>query len=98
MRAASMRAEQDLYKTVRNQLVQRQKLFVGFRNRRGVGSRRNAGAGLQRIGCLSNDRIFKGLACDLPECDESIDSVRKTDGEDAVIARRAQRLEVEIER
>src|SRR5215472_9873462 len=97
MRAAPMHSKEKLDQPVRYELVQGQEFLVGFGYRVSVSSRGNTGSRFQGGGRLTNHRIFQSFTCDFPESDESIDCVRETDRKDAVIARRAQRLEIKIE-
>src|SRR5215475_7741820 len=97
MYAAPVHSKQKLNQPVRHELVQRQELLVGFGYRISVPSRSNTGSRFQGGGCLANHRILQGFTGNFPESDESIDCIRETDSKDAVVAGRAQRLEIEIE-
>src|SRR5260370_25993964 len=93
-----MRSQQDLHEAMRDQFVKRQKFLVRFEQRPGIGSGRVDGSCLQGFSCFANHRILKRLSGDVPHRYESIDGLRKADGEYAVVACCAERLEIQIER
>src|SRR4030095_14837127 len=91
-----MHSEQQLNETMWNQFVQCQEFFIRFEECvRAAGS--HAGARLKSGSRFANDGILERLTGDLPQRNETIDSVRKTDSEYSVITRGSQRLEIQIE-
>src|SRR5437773_1590291 len=98
MRAPAMRTQQKLHEPMRDQFVKRQEFLVRFKERPGIGSGGYSGSRFQRCSCLANDRIFERFTRDLPHRNESIDCLGKAYGEDAMIARCAERFEIQIER
>src|SRR6267142_1615670 len=93
-----MRSQQKLYETMSNQFMQCQKFFVRLGYGMSIGSGRDTRACFQRIRCLAKNWIFKRIAGYFPQRNESIDSLWKADGKNAVIAGGAQRFEIQIER
>src|SRR6516162_2633081 len=83
---------------MRDEFVQGEQLLVRLRYCIGIAAGMNTRAGLESLGTFTNNRILEGLSCNFPKRDESVDGIRETDGKHSVIACRAQRLEVEIER
>src|SRR5205807_8923238 len=87
--AAAMHADEKLDQTMGNQLVQCQKLLVGFSDCLSIGSCGQARSRLQRGSRFANHGIFELFTCNFPKRYESIDRIRKTDGKDTMVARRA---------
>src|SRR5215472_19250496 len=81
-----------------DQLVKRQQFLVRLRDSLSIRSRGHPGTGFQRVGGLAKDWVLSDLPRYLPQSDEPVYRRRETHREHTVIARRARRLEIEVER